>query len=80
MLTSQDIKIIKEMLDASEERMTRILTKNIVGAVVGIMDQRFKIQTQQIKEYVDALHLSHEEWLRNHEKRITKLDNSPYYS
>lgn len=65
MLTHHDIKTVQTIVQASEERLIK------------------KINTisDQIIEYTNTLRDTHEAWLRDHEKRITKLeDNDIYHS
>ncbi len=62
MLTSQDIKIIRSIVLASEERLTNKI------------DNKISTLSEQILEYTNSVRDSHEEWLRDHEKRIKKLE------
>jgi hypothetical protein len=67
MLTSQDIKIIKNIVLATEERLTNKI------------DNKMATLSEQILEYTNSVRDSHEDWLKDHEKRIGKLEEHKLY-
>jgi len=65
---------VRKEVQASEQR----LEQRIVTKFTKILDEGLDVQTEQILEYINAFGESHEEWLRNHEVRIEKLEDHSF--
>ena len=85
-LTKKDLEQITHIFEAwgkrlekrLEERLEERITNRVTSKFIKILDERFAIQTEQILEYVNAFNKSHEEWLRNHDLRIVRLEENAF--
>ncbi len=89
-LTKKDLEQIAQIFNTwgkqleirLEQRITENVTKNvssnIINTLTKILDEKLAIQTDQILEYVNAFNKSHEEWRRNHEVRIIRLEENVF--
>ena len=65
---------VRKEVQASEQR----LEQRIVTKFTKILDEGLDVQPDQILEYVNAFNKSHEEWLRNHDLRIVRLEENAF--
>ncbi|OGK34837.1 hypothetical protein A3A93_06205 [Candidatus Roizmanbacteria bacterium RIFCSPLOWO2_01_FULL_38_12] len=91
MLTKNDLNLISKLvrteirteIQASEKRMSKMIddklaiqTEEIYNRVDTMIDEKLSNQIGQTFEFINTLHKSHEDWLRDHDLRIKKLEDN----